>query len=175
MTLFSNFRSIERIKVGKTQPFPPVRQSRTGKSVRLLLPNFHIQTVIFSGETRRRIFPPQFSQTQEKQKSSWSASFFFKKFQLFFCGLADAGKFWVLGQFIGWRILWFWGFCRFRKPSETAWYWLSNDLVSVLSMGKDFGRVFFSWERFIGIWLSCLAGMRLDSNSLTASSLDSFA
>ena len=59
---------------------------------------------------------------RKKSKKQGRHAFFSRNLNFFefFCGMASGGKFWILGRFVGWWILWFWRFFRFHKRSETA-------------------------------------------------------
>ena len=92
----------------KTRNFRPFAIANGKENIRLSQSKNHIQTVIFSRETRWTNLPrisfskPRKARIQMERK-------------LFFAGKRMQAKFWVLGRFVGWRILWFWGFLSFQK------------------------------------------------------------
>ena len=55
-----------------------------------------------------------FVKRKKNRNPRGAQAFFSKKSQLFF-GMAGAGKFWVLGRFVGLGIFWFWGVWEVQK------------------------------------------------------------
>ena len=146
MTLFSNFRPLKPHSTEQRHDVPARSPKQTGKRIFDSPAKFHIQTVIFSRETRRRIFPAKHSSKPRKAKIQEDRKLFFSKksqlFLIFFAGWASIGKFCGFGAV-----------CRLADSVVLGSFVVSKSGLRRLSIGfADVGREFLhgsSCKRFL--------------------------
>ena len=105
----------------KTRNFRPFAKANGKENIRLSQSKNHIQTVIFSRETRWTNLPRISFSKPRKARIQMERKLFFQKNLNFLCGLADADKFcffWEVWRLVDSGVLGI--LSRFGKRSETA-------------------------------------------------------